>query len=167
MPDMLVRLWKLDFNSARQKESEVAEREKVKFVRPLSPNFKKVEEYIEKRKAVAAKYRNELKNVKGIRFLDDIPGVKHSYTYFPVLIDEKIYGESRDEVYERLKKNNIYGRRYFYPLISRFSTYRGLASASAVNLPVAEKIANQVICLPIFPDLKSETIKQVITLLNK
>jgi len=129
--------------------------------------LKHVEEYIEKRKAVAAKYRNELKNVKGIRFLDDIPGVKHSYTYFPVLIDEKIYGESRDEVYERLKKNNIYGRRYFYPLISRFSTYRGLASASAVNLPLAEKIANQVICLPIFPDLKSETIKQVITLLNK
>lgn len=128
--------------------------------------LKHVEEYIEKRKAVAAKYRNELKNVKGIRFLDDIPGVKHSYTYFPVLIDEKIYGESRDEVYERLKKNNIYGRRYFYPLISRFSTYRGLASASAVNLPVAEKIANQVICLPIFPDLKSETIKQVITLIS-
>ena len=124
--------------------------------------LKHVEEYIEKRKAVAAKYRNELKNVKGIRFLDDIPGVKHSYTYFPVLIDEKIYGESRDEVYEKLKKHNIYGRRYFYPLISRFPTYRSLPSAKPANLHVAEKIAAKVLCLPIYPELKSKVIDKII-----
>jgi dTDP-4-amino-4,6-dideoxygalactose transaminase len=123
--------------------------------------LKHVEEYIAKRKAVAEKYRNELKNVKGIGFLDDIPGVKHSYTYFPVLIDEKIYGESRDEVYEKLKKHNIYSRRYFYPLISRFPTYRSLPSAKPANLHVAEKIAAKVLCLPIYPELKSKVIDKI------
>lgn len=85
--------------------------------------LKHVDEYMEKRKALAELYRKELNGIKGLRVLNDIEGVKHSYTYFPVLIDEKIYGESRDSVYEKLKQHNIYGRRYFYPLISQFPTH--------------------------------------------
>lgn len=128
--------------------------------------LKYVEDYIAKRKAVAEIYRNELKNIKGIRVLEDIPGVKHSYTYFPILIDEKIYGQSRDEVYGKLKKHNIYGRRYFYPLISRFPTYRGLPSANPANLTVAEKIAEKVLCLPIFPELEINVLRKIIHFLR-
>jgi dTDP-4-amino-4,6-dideoxygalactose transaminase len=129
--------------------------------------LKHVDEYIAKRKVVADLYRNELKDIKGIRVLNDIGGIRHSYTYFPVLINEKEYRESRDEVYERLKRNNIYGRRYFYPLISQFPTYRGLSSARAENLPVAAQVAEQVICLPIYPHLDLEIVSYIIELLKK
>lgn len=128
--------------------------------------LKHVDEYITKRKAVAEMYRNELNGIKGIRVLNDIEGIRHSYTYFPVLIDEKEYGLSRDEVYETLKRHNIYGRRYFYPLISRFPTYRGLASANPANLPVANKIAEQVICLPIYSNLDFEVVELIVKLLK-
>lgn len=120
--------------------------------------LKYVDGYISKRKDVADAYRSQLKNVKGIRFLEDIPGIHHNYAYFPILVDSADYGFTRDELYEELKSYNIYGRRYFYPLISQFPTYRGLLSAKSENLPVAERVAAQVICLPIYPDLKQEEL---------
>ena len=123
--------------------------------------LKHIDEYISRRKEIAELYRKELSGVKGIRVLYDIEGVDHSYTYFPVLVDENLYGESRDDLYERLKKNNIYGRRYFYPLISQFPTYRGLPSSKPENLPIASNIADHVICLPIYPDLKGEDINKI------
>ena len=125
-----------------------------------------IDGYIAKRKKVSEYYRAGLTGIKGLRFLDDIEGVKHSYAYFPVFINFTEYGQSRDEVYEKLKMNNIYGRRYFYPLISQFPAYRGLPSARTENLPVATKIAEQVICLPIYPDLKTKDIDRVLELLN-
>lgn len=128
--------------------------------------LKYIEEYISKRKEIAELYRKELTSVKGIRLLHDIKGVDHSYTYFPMLVDEKLYGESRDALYERLKKNNIYGRRYFYPLISQFPTYRGLPSAKPDNLLIANSIAEQVICLPIYPDLGNRNCRQIIILIK-
>jgi len=123
--------------------------------------LKHIDGYISKRKEIADLYRKELSGVKGIRVLYDIEGVDHSYTYFPVLVDENLYGESRDDLYEKLKKNNIYGRRYFYPLISQFPTYRGLPSSKPENLPIASNIADHVICLPIYPDLKGEDINKI------
>lgn len=128
--------------------------------------LKYVDNYISKRKSIAELYRQKLKTVKGLVTLNDIPGVRHSYTYFPVLIDERIYGIPRDSVYEELKKHNIFGRRYFYPLISQFPTYRGLNSAKTENLPVATKTAEQVICLPIYPDLDINTIEEICNILN-
>ncbi len=127
--------------------------------------LKHIDEYIAKRKTIAELYRSKLSGIRGIRFLDDIDGINHSYTYFPILIDAKIYGETRDEVYERLKRNNIYGRRYFYPLISQFPTYSGLPSAKPENLPVATKVAEQVICLPIYPGLELSDVSNVCNLL--
>ena len=115
--------------------------------------LKYVDDAIAKRKAIAQQYREQLKDIKGITFLEDFPEVRHNYSYFPIFVDEKEYGMSRDELYEKLKAHNIYGRRYFYPLISEFSTYRGLPSAAKENLPNAHKIANEVICLPIYPEL--------------
>ncbi len=125
-----------------------------------------IDEYISKRQGIAELYRKKLKNIRGIRVLNDIEGIKHSYTYFPVVVDEKQYGASRDEIYERLKTHNIYGRRYFYPLISQFPTYCGLPSAKSENLLLATKIAEQVLCLPIYPHLDVDTINRIIDLLR-
>ncbi len=125
-----------------------------------------IDKYISACRKIAELYRKELTDAKGLRVLHDIEGVYHSYTYFPLLIDEKLYGESRDALYDRLKKNNIYGRRYFYPLISQFPTYRGLLSAKPENLPLATKVADQVICLPIYPVMEKEYQMKIISLIK-
>lgn len=113
-------------------------------------NLKQVDKAIESRKNTANKYRKVLKNIKGLRVLEDIPKVKHNYSYFPVFVDSEVYGKTRDELYYKMKENNVLGRRYFYPLISEFSTYKGLESAKKENLPVANRIADSVICLPMY-----------------
>lgn len=125
-------------------------------------NLKQVDEAIEKRHQVAVKYRNALRNVSGIRFFDDMPGVRHNYSYFPIFINAEEYGMTRDEVYRKMKADGVLGRRYFYPLISTFSTYRSLPSAGAENLPVATKVANEVICLPMHHQLTDEDINRVL-----
>ena len=116
----------------------------------------------QKRKEIVDTYRNGLKHIKGITVLPEPGKTKPNYAYFPVFIDENEYGISRDELYEKLKQNGIYGRRYFYPLISVFSMYKTLESAIPGNLKVAEMIADQVICLPIYPELSLTVVKEVI-----
>ena len=130
-------------------------------------NLKQVDSAIERRKHVAEMYKAALKNVPGIRFLDDIEGVRHNYSYFPIFITENEYGMSRDALYAKLKENNILGRRYFYPLISNFPVYRGLESAQPKNLPVATKLAEQVLCLPMYADLTDDDVERVIKLIKK
>ena len=125
-------------------------------------NLKQVDEAIEKRHQVAIKYRESLRNVPGIRFFDDMPGVRHNYSYFPIFINAEEYGMTRDALYFKMREANVLGRRYFYPLISTFSTYRSLPSAGAENLPVATKVANEVICLPMHHELSDEDINRVI-----
>lgn len=126
--------------------------------------LKYVDAAIQKRKQITILYRQKLKEISGIKVLNDMPNVEHGYSYFPILIDAEEYGLTRDEVYEKLKENNIYGRRYFYPLISQFPTYRGLQSSSAENLPIAEEVAQKVLCLPIFPDLPLDTVEFICSL---
>ena len=89
-------------------------------------NLRQVDSAIAARRQVAIKYREALSGVDGITFFDDMPGVKHNYSYFPIFIDAEKYGMTRDELYYRMKEHNVLGRRYFYPLISTFSTYKGL-----------------------------------------
>jgi len=125
-------------------------------------NLRLVDDAIAKRQYVANRYREALRDVPGIRFFEDTPGVRHNYIYFPIFISEEQYGCSRDELYFRMKEHGIWGRRYFYPLISTFSTYRGLPSATQENLPVATKIANEVICLPMHSSLSDEDIERII-----
>ena len=125
-------------------------------------NLKQVDDAIEKRHQVAIKYRNALRNVPGIRFFDDMPGVRHNYSYFPIFINAEEYGQTRDELYFKMKADGVLGRRYFYPLISTFSTYRSLPSAGAENLPVATKVANEVICLPMHHELTDNDIERII-----
>ena len=130
-------------------------------------NLKQVDEAIEKRHQVAIRYREALRDVKGIRFFDDMPGVRHNYSYFPVFVDAEEYGMTRDELYFKMKEQGVYGRRYFYPLISTFSTYRGLPSAADDNLPVATRIANEVICLPMHHELSDTDLERILRLIVK
>ena len=130
-------------------------------------NLKQVDDAIAARKHVAEAYRKALRGVEGITFFDDMPGVRHNYSYFPIFVDEKKYGKSRDELYFKMRNRKVWGRRYFYPLISEFSTYRGLASADPANLPEAHKMANSVICLPMHHLLSDEDIQRVIDCIVK
>ena len=125
-------------------------------------NLRQVDSAIEARHQVAIKYREALRNVKGVTFFDDMPDVKHNYSYFPIFINAQEYGMTRDELYFKMKEQGVLGRRYFYPLISTFSTYRGLPSATPENLPVATKMANEVICLPMHHALSEEDIQKTL-----
>lgn len=130
-------------------------------------NLKQVDAAIEARHQVAIKYREALRNVEGITFFDDMPGVKHNYSYFPIFVESEKYGMTRDELYFKMKEQNVLGRRYFYPLISTFSTYRGLESANPENLPEAHKMANTVICLPMHHVLSYDDINKIIETILK
>lgn len=130
-------------------------------------NLRQVDAAIEARHQVAIRYREALRDVEGVTFFDDIKGVRHNYSYFPVFIDAKKYGMTRDELYVKMKEANVLGRRYFYPLISEFSTYRGLESARPENLPNAHKMADTVICLPMHHALSDEDINRTLDLIVK
>jgi len=130
-------------------------------------NLKQMDNAISMRKKITEAYRERLRNIQGISFFDDMPGVTHNYSYFPIFVNEKEYGISRDSLYEKLKQNDIFGRRYFYPLISNFPVYRGLPSSTPEHLPVARKIANEVICLPIYAGLEIQDVERVVSVLNK
>lgn len=125
-------------------------------------NLRQVDSAIESRRQTALRYREGLKDVEGIRLLRDVEGVRHNYSYFPVFIDRQKYGMSRDELYEKLKGRGIFGRRYFYPLISEFPVYRGLDSAARENLLVAHQLAESVICLPMYAGLTDADTQRVI-----
>lgn len=128
--------------------------------------LKYVDAAIASRKNIANQYRKLLNGIPGISFMEDIPGVTHNYSYFPIFINKELYGISRDELYFKLKADNILGRRYFYPLISSFSTYRGLDSARAENLPVATQIADSVICLPMHHELNQQDVERIYKLIH-
>lgn len=130
-------------------------------------NLKQVDAAIEARKKTADIYRETLRGIDGLTFYEDMPGVKHNYSYFPLFIDAEKYGMTRDELYFKMKEVNVLGRRYFYPLISEFSTYRGLESARRENLPNAHKMADTVICLPMHHELSEGDIERILKLIVK
>lgn len=130
-------------------------------------NLKQVDKAIASRQEVAIHYRKALREVPGITFMEDMAGVRHNYSYFPIFIDEEKYGISRDELYFKMKEANILGRRYFFPLISTFSTYRGLDSARVENLPVAMKVAESVICLPMYHGLTALEVNRIVDVIKR
>jgi len=123
--------------------------------------LKYIDRETKKRKTIAEAYREMLADIKGIRCFSDIKNVRHSYVYFPIFVDEKEYGMSRDLLYEKLKEKGFFARRYFYPLISDFLPYRGLSSSMADNLPNAVRMANEVICLPLYADISISDVQQI------
>ena len=130
-------------------------------------NLRQVDAAIEARHQVAVRYREALRPIEGITFMDDMPGVKHNYSYFPIFIDAEKYGMTRDELYFKMKAENVLGRRYFYPLISEFTTYRGLESSRPENLPNAHRMADSVICLPMHHELSADDIERILNIIIK
>jgi dTDP-4-amino-4,6-dideoxygalactose transaminase len=127
--------------------------------------LKHVDKAIDRRREIDNLYREGLSSVSGI-FCPLLPtDTIYNYAYFPILI-EKEYPLSRDELNDKLRQQGIFARRYFYPLISDFPMYRGLPSATRQNLPVAHKIAESVLCLPIYPALEEKDILRIISLLK-
>jgi dTDP-4-amino-4,6-dideoxygalactose transaminase len=129
--------------------------------------LKYIDSFIDKRKEITQLYQTLLKDIAGIQFLHDMEDVTHGYSYFPILIDERKYGISRDILYEKLKESNIFARRYFYPLISNFEPYRELQSANPANLPIATKVALQVLCLPIYVELEKDDIQRICEIIKE
>ena len=135
-------------------------------------NLRQVDAAIEARKKVAKQYVEALQDVKGIKIFQPMvdsfasnlsPLTSHlNYSYFPIFVNEEQYGLTRDELYEKMRSNNVLGRRYFYPLISTFSPYNMYPSAAKENLPNAHKMADSVICLPMHHALSEEDVKRVI-----
>lgn len=118
--------------------------------------LRNISNYIGKRRIIAEKYNELLSNVDGITLIHIPEDVEYNYSYYPILVEEKKYGKSRDELYEYLKSKNIFCRRYFYPLITDFSMYVGNS-----NCPNAEEVAWKVLCLPIFPDLELKNVELI------
>jgi len=128
--------------------------------------LKYIDRSIRERKDISECYRKRLRGLPGISFFEDAPDVRHNYAYFPIVIDKEPFGKSRDEVYDALKKRNVFTRRYFYPLISQFPTYRGLESAHPGNLPAAEEITRKVLCLPIYPGLQEADAMEIVDIIT-
>jgi dTDP-4-amino-4,6-dideoxygalactose transaminase len=128
-------------------------------------NLKGIDAAIAHRKSVAAKYRAAISGVSGITLFRERNDVTYNYSYFPIFVDKDEYGMSRDALYETLKSRNIFARRYFYPLISDFSTYRSLPSADPALLPVASRMSSQVLCIPIHHAISEEDIDRILTVI--
>jgi dTDP-4-amino-4,6-dideoxygalactose transaminase len=124
-----------------------------------------INEAIRRRGEINRRYVEQLSGIRGIRLLDAVQATKPNHAYFPILVEEE-YQQSRDTLYERLKNEEVYTRRYFYPLITDFPMYRDLPSAASSNLPVANRIASQVICLPIYPDLKDADVDRIVSVIQ-
>ncbi len=128
-------------------------------------NLKQVDAAIAHRADIARAYRAALAQTAGIRCLADVDGVRHNYSYFPIFIDASSYGMSRDALYESLKEQGIYARRYFYPVIPDFEVYRHSASVQEAHIPVARQLATNVLCLPIYAGLELEEVQRITALI--
>lgn len=126
--------------------------------------LKHIDKAIEIRKKIDSRYRSLLRNVEGLTIYTNNQHTNSNYSYFPILIEDG-YRLTRDELYQKLKENNIFSRRYFYPLISNMPMYRGLDSSIKGNLPIANELANKVLCLPIYTDLLEDEQDEIISLI--
>lgn len=127
-------------------------------------NLLHITEEIQKRKKVVERYRENLQDVAGIKFTCDQENVESNYAYFPITVDEKTYGMTRDEVYDYLQENEIYSRKYFYPLTSAFDCYKGKFDSG--KTPVAEYISERVLTLPLYADLPLESVDRICGLIK-
>ena len=127
--------------------------------------LKHVAAALERRAGIDAAYRVLLADIPGIRCMSPPAGATSNHSYFPVLVGDD-YPLSRDELYQRMRGQGVYGRRYFYPLISDMPMYRGYASAAPDNLPVARRVSQQVLCLPIFPAMDKADVERVVSLIT-
>jgi len=123
-------------------------------------NLKYIDNQIDNRKLVVERYRELLKDIKGISFLNDKENIKHNYSYFPILVDESIVGLNRNQLHEKLKEYNIFTRKYFYPLVTDFECYKGKFSDS--NLKNAKYVAGKVLTLPLYGELTILDVNNIV-----
>jgi dTDP-4-amino-4,6-dideoxygalactose transaminase len=124
-----------------------------------------VDEEIRRRRALDALYRKELAGIPGIRLLPPVAGAMRNYAYFPIFIDDASYPISRDALYALLRERGFLGRRYFFPLISEFPTYRRLPSSA--DLPAATILSRQVLCLPIYASLEHQCVEAICEIIRE
>jgi len=124
-----------------------------------------IEQEITRRRRLTEIYREGLRAVPGLRIQEDMPGVRHNYAYFPVLVDPERYGRSRDELHALLRQFNVHSRKYFHPLCSHYPFYSALPSAGRENLPVAERVAERVLCLPLYGTLGEDAVEGICAIL--
>ena len=127
--------------------------------------LRSIDSALECRKSIDARYRMAFNEIVGIVCLPKKEEISSNFTYFPILVQPE-YPLSRDELYHKFRDNDVCVRRYFYPLISDFPMYRTLPSAAHENLPVARKIAEQIICLPIYPELADHQVEFILDLIK-
>ncbi len=126
--------------------------------------LKHIDEALARRQALDAAYRERLAGVPGIHCMQAVEASTYNFAYFPILVGDE-YPISRDDLHQKLKDNGIHPRRYFYPLITDFSMYRGLPSARQDNLPVAVSAARRILCLPIYPALEMAEVDAITRLI--
>lgn len=126
-------------------------------------NLKHINEEIEKRKKVFERYVNNLKDIEGIKLLQFNKNIKPNYAYFPVVFDKEKFGLNRDEVMQVLAENDIFTRKYFYPLINDFSCYN--KEYSSLDTPIAKIISDNVLTLPMYADLKQDDVDKICKLI--
>ena len=122
-------------------------------------NLRHINEEILKRKKVFERYISNLKDVPGIKLISFKDNVKPNYAYFPVVFDKKVFGKNRDEIMDILSKNEIYTRKYFYPLITDFACYNKEYDSSLI--PVAKEISENVLTLPMYADLDISDVDRI------
>lgn len=127
--------------------------------------LKYIDDALSRRREIDRVYRQQLVGINGISCVSQTGQTTANYAYFPILV-EAGYPTDRDTLFQKLQDNGIYGRRYFYPLITDFPMYRALPSAMRDNLPVANEIAEKVICLPIFPNLTDQQLERIIAVIT-
>jgi len=125
-----------------------------------------LDEEIEKRKELVSAYQSFLKDVEGISYLTMLPNVKSNYQYFVIRVNQRLFGHSRDYLYNRFKQYNVFTRKYFYPLCSDYPCYRHLPSAVPSNLPVAQKVADEVLCMPLYGELTVDDVEKICDLIK-
>lgn len=126
-------------------------------------NLRYVDTEILKRKAVIERYRARLENIEGIKLSPIQEGVKPNYAYFPVVFDN--YKYTRDEIFDKLGKENIIARKYFYPLINDYECYRDKYNSK--DTPIAKYISDRILCLPMYADLELEVVDKICDIILK
>lgn len=128
-------------------------------------NLRYIDEQIQKRKIVIDRYRTNLKEINGIHYIEDLENVKHNYSYFPIIVDENMFGKTRDQLFDELKEYNVFTRKYFYPLITDFDCYK--EEYGQIELPKAKYISNRVLTLPVYGDLAIELVDYICDAMKK
>lgn len=122
-------------------------------------NLRHIYDEILKRKTVVERYKSHLSNIAGIKLSPEQNDVQTNYAYFPIVVDKNVFGKSRDLIFEQLAENGILARKYFYPTTNSFDCYKGMFDAS--DTPIALKISNRVLTLPLYAELKTDVVDKI------